>query len=181
MANYKNKINQYLLVYSIFVTIFAINLIGWSSEEEIETKEKLSKWAEILDQEVKPSGVYIKRDSEFLPDLDGWGTSLKVKYRNEGIAQILIVYSAGKDKKWETDDDLRVRKMQINAAGIGEGIKEHASEVAGEATKGVVSSVKEEASEIKNSIKSKLGEEKENKIGIIEKLKQKISGEDQNP
>ena len=178
MVNYKNKINKYLLVYSIFTTIIVLSQFGWSSEEEIETKKKLKKWAETLDQEVKPSGVYIKRDSEVLPDLDGWGTSLKVKYRNEGIAQILVVYSAGEDKKWDTEDDLRVQKMQINAAGIGEGIKEHASEVAGEAAKGVASSVKEEASEISNSIKGKLAEEKEKKIGIIEKLKQKLSGED---
>lgn len=133
-------------ILSFIILIGAVFLISrdWSSDQEKQTRAIMGQWAEKLDRNVTPSGVYIQWESDTLPENDAWGTPLRVVYKNEGVAERLFVDSAGEDKSWGTKDDIQVSKMQINAKGIGEGVKEHTAEVAKKTAQGYVKSLKEE-------------------------------------
>ena len=177
------QINFQIISFAIVVGLILIYSFDWSSKETKTTKILLSQWAEKLDRNVTPSGVYIKWESDTLPVNDAWGTPLKVYYKNEGIAEVLLVESAGKDMAWMTKDDLSVSKMQINAKGIGEGIKNHTAAVAKEATKGVFEGIKEETVKTYNSTKErakkKTNSVKEKAVGLISNVKNNLSSNEE--
>ncbi len=189
------QIISFIVLIAIFILMFS------ESAEEESTRATMNKWAEKLDRNVKLSGVYIQWESDTLPESDEWGTPLKVTYKNEGVAERLFVTSAGEDKSWNTSDDLKASRMQINAKGIGEGIKEHTAQTAKEFTKGVSEGIKEEISQtvagvkvgVKESIKETASsvkekasdlasDAKEKTLGLMAGIKDKLSkDEDENP
>ena len=183
MSNFIKELNMQVLFFILLIGVLFLIFRDWSSEEEKATRTQLSTWAEKLDRRVKPSGVYIKWESDTLPENDAWGTPIKVDYKNEGVAERLFVTSAGKDKIWGTADDLRVSRMQINAAGIGEGIKEHTSEIAKEAAKGVAEGAKEEISKVVEVTKEDVSEAttvaKEKALNFMQEMKNKVTGAEQ--
>lgn len=170
MVEFMKQLNIQILSFIILIGALFLIFRDWSSEEEKATRATLNAWAEKLDRNVKPSGVYIRWESDTLPEKDAWGTPLKVTYKNEGVAERLFVDSAGEDKSWGTKDDMRVSKMQINAKGIGEGIKEHTAEVAKEATKGATE-------ELKGNVKELSAEAAK---GLIKGLKEEFKKSDEN-
>lgn len=182
MIDYFKQLSMYIILVLILLLVLFLAFRDWSSEEYKVTRDKLDTWAEKLDKNVKPSGVYIQWESEDLPEIDGWGTALKVIYRNEGIAERVFVTSAGEDKLWNTKDDLKTSRMQINGKGIGVGIKENAASVTKDATKGAISGVKEEvadtASNIKEGVKNKAGESTEKAKKFFGDLKNRFKKDD---
>jgi len=178
MENYLKQLSYYLIiVLFIFVLIFLL-FRNWSSEEFKLTRERLNTWAEKLDRKIKPSGVYIQWESDTLPELDGWGTPIKIEYRNEGIAEKVVIKSAGRDKAWNTKDDLHTSRIQINGKGIGEGIKEHAGSISKNIAKETISGAKEGVSEstaeIKENVANKTDKSKQAAKKFLGNLKNRF-------
>lgn len=177
MVNFLKELNLQILITILLFGALFLMFRDRSSPEEKSTRSTMNLWAEKLDRNVKPSGVYIQWDTNELPENDAWGTPLRVDYKNEAVAERVFVKSAGEDMVWGSEDDLRVSKMQINAKGIGEGIKEHTSEVAKEATKGVAAGVKEEAKQsvasTKQNIKNATLSAKQKATSFLKKVKEK--------
>lgn len=169
VVEFMKQLNMQILSFIILIGALFLIFRDWSSEEEKVTRTTMNIWAEKLDRNVKPSGVYIQWESNTLPEKDAWGTPLNVTYKNEGVAERLFIDSAGEDKSWSTKDDLRVSKMQINAKGIGEGVKEHAAEVVKEATKGA-------SEEWKGNVKELSAEAAK---GLIKGLKEEFTKSDE--
>lgn len=182
MINLLKAINKQLLFFIILILVIFLLTHDWTSSEEKATHAQLKSWANQLDQRVTPAGIYIRWESDTLPEKDAWGTPLKVYYTNESIAEKLWVKSAGADKQWNTEDDLIKSKLQINGVGIGEGIKSNTAEVAKEATKGVVVGIKETTSEAFQASKEKMGESsataKEKATTWIQGMKDKFTQEE---
>ncbi len=158
MVGFMKELNMQILIFIILIGALYLGFRDWSSDEEKATRSQVSKWAEKLDRNVNSSGVYIQWESDTLPENDAWGTPLKVDYRNEGLAEFVYVKSAGEDLTWDTEDDLQSSRMQLNAKGIGVGIKENTAEVAKEATKGIAEGVKEETGKAVDAAKEKTKE-----------------------
>lgn len=143
MVQIMKELNAQILFFIVLIGILFLVFRDWSSEEEKETRALVHLWADKLDRQVTDAGVYIKAESEKLPVTDAWGSSLKVIYQNEGIAEQLYVSSPGEVKIFDTKDDIQARRTQINMKGIGTGIKQNTAEVAAEATKGSTENIKE--------------------------------------
>ena len=116
--------------------------------DRVETaRTQVTRWADRLDRETTETGVYIRHQGEQLPERDPWGVPLKVAYSQGGVAEIVVVSSAGPDGEFDTQDDVIEQRMSANLKGVGEGIKKNAPEVAEKAAagaaKGMVKGLKE--------------------------------------
>ncbi|WP_028579234.1 hypothetical protein [Desulfogranum japonicum] len=149
------QLNTQLFIFALFIIGGFLFATDWASKEEKQTKQLLNQWAEKLDRQTTKAGTYIQWEKEELPVTDGWGTPLRVYYKNEGIAEVLYVTSAGQDAVWDSADDLHETRMQVNGKGIGEGIKANTAIIAKEAVKGTAAGIKEEASGAARSVKDK--------------------------
>ena len=63
---------------------------------------------------------------------------LRVGYSQGGLAEVVIVSSAGADRILDTADDIERAGLAMNFKGVGEGIQKNAGEVAKRAARGAV-------------------------------------------
>lgn len=104
-------------------------------------KSQVNTWVERLDTQTTKTGVYVRHQDEVLPEVDPWGNKLRVSYSQGGLAEIVKVSSAGPDGMFGNDDDIREERQTTNLAGVGEGLKSGAQDLANESAKGVVKGV----------------------------------------
>lgn len=147
MLNFLKQLNAQIAIFLLLIAVGFLAFHDWSSAEEKRTRALVTEWAEKLDQRVTNAGSYVKWEGDALPVNDGWGSPLRVTYKNEGVAEQLFVRSLGKDKLLGTDDDIVVKRTQVNLKGVGEGVKSNAEAVATSAAKGVVRGIKESIKE----------------------------------
>lgn len=123
-----------------------------------KAKTQVLEWATKLNSQITPTGTYIRYPSEDLPENDPWGNPLKVSYSNGMITETLVVRSAGKDKKYGTDDDVVATNHKNNFKGVKDGIKNNVEETAKSGGKGAVKGIIEG---IKDGLKGKDDEKKD--------------------
>lgn len=116
--------------------------------DKVETaRTQVTRWADRLDRQTTETGVYVRHQGEQLPERDPWGLPLKVVYEQGGVAEVIVVSSAGPDGEFDTEDDIIQQRMSANLKGLGEGIRKNAGEVAEQAAagaaKGMVKGLKE--------------------------------------
>lgn len=130
----------------LIVLLAVVLLIGCADKVEV-AETQVKRWADNLDRQTTETGVYVRHKGEHLPDRDPWGTPLKVAYEQGGVAETVVVSSAGPDREFDTRDDIVQQRMSANLKGVGEGIRKNAGEVAEEASagaaKGMVKGLKE--------------------------------------
>lgn len=113
-------------------------------EQRLATaKSMCNLWADKLDGQTTAAGVYVRWESETLPDNDPWGRPLQVAYSQGGIAETVEVRSLGPDGHSHTPDDIVAARTAVNFKGIGTGIKEGAEETARNAARGAVKGIAE--------------------------------------
>lgn len=131
------------------LSAFAITAFFLSGcADKVETAQtQVARWADRLDRQTTATGVYIRHPGEQLPERDPWGVPLKVAYEQGGVAEAIVVSSAGPDGEFDTQDDIIQQRMSANLKGIGEGIKKNAAGVAEDAAagaaKGMIKGLKE--------------------------------------
>jgi hypothetical protein len=146
------------------IAVTLLLLVGWivlassrSRAEKRQTTDKhVTALAERLDAQVE-RGRYKRIDPAAVTETDSWGHPIRVEYREEGVAERLIVRSAGRDGVFDTDDDIRANRILMNAKGVGESLHDGTASVAKEAAKGVLRGVKEE---VKDTFKRKTDPDK---------------------
>ncbi len=106
--------------------------------------------AEDLDAQTTDTGAYIRVAAKDIEEIDPWGTRIKVVYSQGGLAEQVVVRSAGPDKRFHTTDDVVATGFSANLKGIGEGVKRNVEATAAGAAKGLV---KGTVSGVKESIK----------------------------
>jgi len=103
-----------------------------------KAQAQVRRIAENLDKRTTETGVYIRVEEDDIKETDPWGTRLNITYSQGGIAEMVVVRSAGPDRRFQTDDDLTAQGVAANLKGIGEGIKKNAEATAANAAKGAV-------------------------------------------
>ena len=145
------------------IAITILLLVAWAvtgswhtrRDKRQTTDKHVTELAERLDAQVV-RGRYQRIDVASVTDVDSWGHTLRVEYREEGLAERLIVQSAGPDGAFGTDDDIRASRILMNAKGVGESLHDGTAAVATEAAKGLIRGVKEE---VKDSFRRKTDSE----------------------
>jgi hypothetical protein len=110
-----------------------------------EARRQVATWADQLDRDTTDAGVYRRWPRATLPETDPWGRELTVDYSQGGVAEMLVVRSAGPDGVARTADDVQATRSATNLKGIGAGIKSNAEETAKNAAKGTVNGLVEGA------------------------------------
>jgi hypothetical protein len=125
--------------------VFVVLAIGPGCRQLVDQRANIEKAqaqvrrvAEELDKRTTETGVYVRVDEDDIKETDPWGTRVKVSYSQGGVAEMVVVRSAGPDREFQTDDDLTAEGMVANLKGIGEGIKKNAEQTAANAAKGAV-------------------------------------------
>jgi hypothetical protein len=133
-----------------------------------------------LDKKTTKTGSYIRVGADEIKEKDPWGTKLDVSYSQGGVAEMVIVTSAGPDREFHTRDDITAQGIAANLKGIGEGIKQNAEETASKVASGLVKGtakgVKDVVKDAWNSRKKKAAEEA-NKEAVAEAPAQDEKGE----
>jgi hypothetical protein len=109
-----------------------------AEREREQAQAQVQRMANDMDGRTTESGVYDRVKDADIKETDPWGTRIKVRYSQGGIAEIVEVRSAGPDREFNTGDDIVASRMAANLKGVGEGIKKNAEETASRAAKGVV-------------------------------------------
>jgi hypothetical protein len=104
--------------------------------EKAETQVR--RVAEELDRRTTEADVYVRAKEGDIKERDPWGTPLKVNYSQGGVAELVHVRSAGTDREFQTQDDVKWQCIAANLKGIGEGIKMNAEQTASNVAKGIV-------------------------------------------
>lgn len=139
------------------LTVAAFFLSGCA--DKVETaRTQVTRWADRLDRETTETGVYIRHPGEQLPERDPWGLPLKVAYEQGGVAEMIVVSSAGPDGEFDTQDDVIQQRMSANLKGVGEGIKKNAAGVAEEAAAGAAKGM---VKGLKDGVKEAFSREKQ--------------------
>lgn len=134
------------------------------SDSKLETQRQQARatavqWADRLDAQTTEAGVYIRHEGETLPDSDPWGKKLEVTYSRGGVAEIIKVASAGPDGVFGSEDDIIEQRQSTNLAGVGEGLKKNAQELASETGKGMVKGMIDGVKESFSKPKAEEGDE----------------------
>jgi hypothetical protein len=103
-----------------------------------KAQSQVRRIAEELDKRTTETGTCVRVDEDDVKETDPWGTRLKISYSQGGVAEMVVVRSAGPDREFQTDDDLTAQGVAANLKGIGEGIRKNAEETAANAAKGAV-------------------------------------------
>ncbi len=147
----------------VIVVISMIPSIQQAMEESRlarSAEAKVQSWADKLAKETTPSGTYRQYPTEDLPETDSWGNMLKVSYSNGLVMEELTVRSAGKDKLYNTSDDLTATRKKASLKGVGRSIKDNIEETAENGAKGAArGTVKGFIEGIKEGLKGKDKEE----------------------
>ena len=132
---------------ALFTFALAAPFLSGCADKVETARTQVTRWADRLDRQTTETGVYIRHPGEQLPERDPWGVPLKVAYSQGGVAEMVVVSSAGPDGEFDSQDDIIQQRMSANLKGVGEGIKKNAAEVAEEAAagaaKGMVKGLKE--------------------------------------
>ncbi len=112
-----------------------------------EARRLAATWADKLDRQTTPTGVYERWPNDTLPEADPWGRELSVEYSQGGVAEHLTVRSPGPDGVSRTPDDVVAVRHAVNLKGIGEGVNKNAEETSKNAAKGAVKGIIEGAKE----------------------------------
>ena len=113
----------------------------------VEARRLVASWADKLDRQTTPTGVYERWPNDTLPEADPWGRELAVEYSQGGVAEHVTVRSLGPDGVSRTPDDVVAVRHAVNLKGIGEGVKKNAEETTKNAAKGAVKGIVEGAKE----------------------------------
>jgi hypothetical protein len=124
-----------------------------TAREIEQAQSQVQRIAADLDKRTTETGVYIRVKEGDIKEDDPWGTRIAVSYAQGGVAEFVIVRSAGPDREFHTDDDVAAQGMAANLKGIGEGIKNNVEETASNTAKGIV---KGTVKGVKESIKESL-------------------------
>ncbi|MBX3398578.1 MAG: hypothetical protein KF873_07560 [Gemmataceae bacterium] len=112
-----------------------------------EARRLVATWADKLDRQTTPTGVYVRWPNDTLPEADPWGRELAVEYSQGGVAEHVTVRSLGPDGVARTPDDVVAVRHAVNLKGIGEGVKKNAEETRKNVAKGAVKGIVEGAKE----------------------------------
>ena len=136
-----------------------ITLVGCGSQQDRidRTQAQIHRVTEDLDKRTTETGVYIRIDDKNLGETDAWGTPLKVVYAQGGVAETLVVRSAGPDREFHTADDITAQGMSANLKGIGTAVKKNTEDTASNLAKGLV---KGSVKGIKESVKETFSRKK---------------------
>jgi hypothetical protein len=129
---------QWLLALGFVVTAMAVQARIRENDRIAAATAQVRHWAEKLDSETTATGVYCRHDGNRLPEIDPWGTPLRVGYSQGGLAEVVMVSSAGADRIFDTADDIERAGLTMNFKGIGEGVKKNAGEIAKRTARGAV-------------------------------------------
>lgn len=143
---------------SLLMVVVLLGCDGGERQAKIDAAAaQVRRIAEDLDKRTTETGVYLRIKDDELKEVDPWGTPIKVVYSQGGIAETLVVRSAGPDRQMHTADDIQANGMTANLKGVGEGIKKNAEETAANVAKGAV---KGAVSGMKESVKEALARKK---------------------
>lgn len=153
MKSLLSEIRITALAVTLFLLAFWLTsaFSSFPKRGDAATEKTLNRIAEKLDAQVE-RGRYQRVDRSTILDKDSWGNRVRIEYREEGLGERLRVSSAGPDAEFDTQDDITVTRWLMNANGIGERIHDGTASTAAEATKGVVT-------ELKNSFKKAIKRE----------------------
>jgi len=113
------------------------NLVGLSPSEDPEVvKQRLVEEKKQKEQQLKEADSLVQKwadqlsvsagngfsRQEGLLELDPWGNSLRIDYRQEWFEEVMVVRSSGPDGKYDTVDDLVRTRRASNPGGILSGI-----------------------------------------------------------
>lgn len=121
---------------TVLVTTIGCDMGRRQQANVANTEAQVRGLTEQLDRQTQKTGVY-DRDAK-VAAADAWGTPLAVNYARGGLAETVTVRSAGPDRQFHTGDDIVSTGTSMNLAGVGEGIKQNAEELAANAAKGAV-------------------------------------------
>jgi hypothetical protein len=99
---------------------------------------QVQRLADDLDRRTTDTGVYVRAKDGEIKETDPWGSLVRVTYSQGGLAEEVLVRSAGPDREFHTADDIVATGIAANLKGIGEGIKRNVEATAAGAAKGVV-------------------------------------------
>lgn len=128
----------WLLVLGLVFGGFMIHRRMQERERVEAATAQVKRWADQLDSETTSTGVYVRHKGDRLPESDPWGTPLRVGYSQGGLAETVVVTSAGADKVFDTTDDIERTGIAMNFKGVGEGIRKNAGEVAERSARGAM-------------------------------------------
>ena len=130
----------WLLALSLGLVLAGFWIHGRNQEHDraVAASAQVKRWAEKLDSETSDTGVYQRPAGNELLERDPWGTPLRVRYAQGGVAEVVVVTSAGSDKSFGTPDDVERSGIALNFKGVGEGIRKNAGEVAHRSARGAL-------------------------------------------
>ncbi len=99
---------------------------------------QVQRLADDLDRRTTDTGVYIRAQDGEIKETDPWGSFVRITYSQGGLAEEVMVRSAGPDRELHTQDDIVATGIAANLKGIGEGIRRNVEATAAGAAKGVV-------------------------------------------
>jgi len=155
-------------VLSLCAAIVLVGFVGCASktQEQIDrATAQVQRLTEDLDRRTTDDGVYLRVDEKDINETDPWGTRLQVVYSQGGVAETLVVRSAGPDREFHTADDIRSMAGTVNFKGVGAGVQKGVEKTAAGAAKGfvkgTVTGVKESIQDVLPRKSDKDAEEKE--------------------
>ncbi len=144
--------------FMLMISLFC--LLGCSDPKNEQALSQVKRITKEYDKKTTESGVYIRASEGELKEKDPWGTPLVLSYSQGGVAEMVTVTSAGRDKTFHTADDVEAQGIAVNFKGAGEGIKKNIEETSANAAKGFV---KGAVKGVKESIKESLPFKKKKK------------------
>lgn len=140
-------------------------------EKTEKARAQVGRICEELDRQTTETGSYDRVKPDDIKETDPWGTAIKVDYSSGGVAETILVRSAGPDRQFHTPDDVVQHGMTANFKGVGQAVKDNAGEVASDVGKGLVEGAAEGAKEVAKdaaaSVKAKARGVKESVKGVI--------------
>lgn len=134
------SMNYARIKYAGIVLVAVVLLaFAWYTGRKVDRADvQVRRLADELDRRTTDAGVYIRPEERDVQEEDPWGKPIEVTYSQGGIAEVLVVRSAGPDRTFDTEDDIRERRIAANLKGIGTGIRDNAERTAANVAKGVV-------------------------------------------
>jgi hypothetical protein len=156
--------NCVLLACAAIVFLSFAGCANKTREQIGQASAQVQRLTEDLDRRTTDEGVYIRVDEKDINEVDPWGTRLQVVYSQGGVAETLVVRSAGPDREFHTADDIQTTAGTVNFKGVGAGIQKGVEKTAAGAAKGfvkgTVTGVKESIQDVLPRKRDKDAEEK---------------------
>ncbi len=123
---------------SVSVALFGCSDRAAQEAKITQAQAQVARIAEDLDRQTTEAGVYVRVKDGKVNETDPWGTPIEVVYSQGGVAETVVVRSAGPDRQFHTTDDIQASGMSANLKGIGQGVQKNIEQTVANAAKGVV-------------------------------------------